>query len=267
VTTAEKAPDWEEIKKQLPPGTPKPPADRLVPASVVFAPPEGQVPLNDASRWWSWTPGASWRHPEGPGSRIAGKENHPVVHVSWEDAVAYCGWAGKRLPTEAEWELAARGGLEGKRFFWGDAALSEEKPQCNVWQGRFPDHNAAADGYSGTSPVRSFPANGYGLYDMAGNVWQWCADWYRDDAHQLAAGEGVRVNPTGPEESFDASEPYTPKRVIRGGSFLCNASYCSSYRVSARRGTSPDSSLSHTGFRCVKTPGTPARNATQRSTP
>jgi formylglycine-generating enzyme required for sulfatase activity len=250
VTTAERKPDWEELKKQVPPGTPRPPAEKLVPASLVFVAPRKPVPLDNPAAWWRWVPGASWRHPDGPGSSIAGKDRYPVVQVSWEDAAAYCKWAGKRLPTEAEWEFAARGGLDGKRYSWGDAELSAEHPQCNTWQGHFPDQNTVKDGYRGASPVKSFPANGYGLYDMAGNVWQWCADWYRADAYQQLPA-GVAVNPAGPADSFDPAEPYMPKRVNRGGSFLCNAAYCASYRVSARRGTSPDSSLAHLGFRCV----------------
>src|SRR6266536_1878595 len=180
VTTAEKAPDWEEIKKQVPPGTPKPDASVLVAGSVVFVPPPGPVPLTDVSAWWQWTPGADWRHPEGPGSTLDGRATHPVVQVSWDDAVAYANWAGKQLPTEAEWEFAARGGLEGKRFNWGDDVRPSGRHMANTFQGDFPYRQTADDGFSRTSPVKSFPPNGYGLYDMAGNVWQWTADWYRD---------------------------------------------------------------------------------------
>src|SRR5207248_824821 len=177
-----------EILRQSPPGTPPPPKEKLVAGSLVFTPTKGRVSLKDFSQWWRWTPGADWRHPEGPGSSIEGKADHPVVHVSWFDAVAYAKWAGKRLPTEAEWEFAARGALEGKKYVWGDEAFSDEHPQCNNFQGRFPDKNTAKDGFERTSPVKTFPPNGYGLYDMAGNVWQWCNDCYLPDAYALAAG-------------------------------------------------------------------------------
>ncbi|MBI5760011.1 MAG: formylglycine-generating enzyme family protein [Planctomycetales bacterium] len=254
VTTAEKAPELEEIMKQLPPGTPPPDKEKLVPGSLVFAQPDHPVPTTDISEWWEWKPGANWRHPEGPGTNIDDKDDHPVVHICWDDAVAYCKWAGKRLPTEAEWEFAARGGLAGKQFVWGDDPVDEEKPLANIWQGRFPDKNTLQDGFLRTSPVKSFPPNGYGLYDMAGNVWEWCSDWYRVDAYEDLLGMGVVDNPQGPNRSWDPQEPYTPKHSIRGGSFLCHSKYCSSYRPSARRGNSPDSSTSHQGIRCVVDP-------------
>jgi formylglycine-generating enzyme required for sulfatase activity len=254
VTTAEKPPVAADILKQLPPGAPAPPKENLVPGSLVFRPTRGPVDTRDYSHWWHWTPGADWRHPEGPGSTIDGKDDHPVVHVSWDDAVAYAKWAGKRLPTEAEWECAARGGLDGKTYVWGDEPFSEEHPQCNIWQGEFPWKNTARDGYERTSPVKSFAPNGYGLYDMAGNVWEWCADWYDRDLYKRRAGQGVAVNPTGPERSYDPHRPRMPLRVQRGGSFLCNDSYCTRYRPSARQGCSPDTGMSHVGFRCVVTP-------------
>ncbi len=250
VTTAEKMPDWEELKKQLPPNTPRPPDDKLVAGSMVFTPPAQAVPTDDAARWWSWTPGANWRHPEGPGSNLEGREDHPVVQVSWFDAVAYAGWAKKRLPTEAEWEYAARGGLAGKRFTWGDTPPQEADKLANIWHGDFPWKNERTDGWDRTSPGGTFPPNGYGLSDMAGNTWEWCADWYRADAY--ATLPNGQANPAGPTDSWDPHDPLAPKRVTRGGSFLCHRSYCESYRPAARRGTSPDTGMSHIGFRCAR---------------
>jgi sulfatase modifying factor 1 len=252
VTTAEKPPVLEEIMRQTPPGTAPPAKEMLVPGSSVFRPTKGPVDTRDFSQWWHWTPGASWRHPEGPASDLDGREEHPVVHVSWDDAVAYAQSAGKRLPTEAEWEFAARGDLDGKLYVWGDEPFNEETPQCNIWQGEFPYHNTVKDGFERTAPAKSFAPNGYGLYDMAGNVWEWCSDWYQRDLYRQRAGRGVVFNPRGPDHSIDFQQPLVPQRVQRGGSFLCNDSYCSRYRPSARHGCSPDTGMSHVGFRCVR---------------
>ena len=250
LTTAEKAVDWEEIKKELPPGTPKPDASQLAPASLVFVPTDKPVSLLDVSQWWQWKQGANWRQPEGPGSSIVGKDNHPVVHVSWFDAVAYCDWVGKRLPTEAEWEYASRGGLTDAVYAWGNEDIRSGKPKATTWEGAFPYRNDKSDGFYLTAPVQSYQPNNYGLYDIAGNVWEWCADLYHEDYYKTLAGKTTH-NPQGPVTSYDSNEPYALKRVSRGGSFLCHDSYCSGYRNSMRMKTTPDTGSMHTGFRAV----------------
>jgi formylglycine-generating enzyme required for sulfatase activity len=252
VTTAEQKPNWEELKKQLPPNTPKPQDDKLVASSLVFTPPKQEVDLNNYAQWWSWVQGANWRHPDGPNSTIKGKDNLPVVQVSWDDAMAYAKWTGKRLPTEAEWEWAARGGLLNNVYSWGNENLDLGKPKANTWEGNFPNLNTKRDGYYGVAPVKSYAPNGYGLYDMAGNVWEWCSDWYRNDYYKTTNKTGGVKNPKGPNTSYDPEEPYTPKKSLRGGSFMCNKSYCTGYRVSRRMKSSADSGSSNTGFRCVK---------------
>jgi formylglycine-generating enzyme len=265
ITTAEKPVDLDEIMRQSAPGTPLPDKERLIPGSLVFVAPGGPVPIRgrDVHRqWWQWTPGACWRHPEGPKSSIEGMDDHPVVHVSWDDAVAYAKWSGKRLPTEAEWEFAARGGLDNKPYVWGDEKPSDTAIHANLWQGEFPHKNTALDGYERTAPVKSYAPNGYGLYDMAGNVWEWCADWYQIDLYHHRAGKGVIDNPTGPEKSFDPRQPHSPLRCQKGGSFLCNDSYCTRYRPSARHGCTPDTGMSHIGFRCART-GRPMGNSSR----
>jgi formylglycine-generating enzyme len=245
ITEAERTPKAEDF-----PGAPP---ENLVAGAVVFAPPDHPVPLNDFLQWWTYVKGANWRHPNGPDSDIKGKENYPVVQVSYDDAKAYAKWAGKRLPTEAEWEFAARGGLSGKPFVWGDSFRPNNKYMANTFQGHFPNKNTDDDGYKATSPVTTFPPNGYGLYDMAGNVWQWTSDWYRADYYrQLAASGEVARNPTGPDSSFDPEERGVSKRVMRGGSYLCTDQYCSRYMVGTRGKGEASTGTNHLGFRCLK---------------
>jgi formylglycine-generating enzyme len=245
VTVAERTPTAGEF-----PGVPM---ANLVAGSVLFTPPRRPVPLNTASGWWSYVPGVSWRHPLGQDSDLEGRERHPVVHVSYHDAVAFAGWAGKRLPTEAEWEFAARGGLSGQVYAWGAELNPGGRWMANTHQGRFPHENAAADGFQLSAPVAQFPANGYGLYDMSGNVWEWVSDWYRPDtfAQRVASG-GVARNPAGPDTSLDPAEPGAKKRVHRGGSFLCSEEYCARYIMGTRGKGEVSTGTSHLGFRCVR---------------
>jgi formylglycine-generating enzyme required for sulfatase activity len=245
VTVAERTPKAEDF-----PGAPP---ENLVAGSVVFTPPRETVPLNDHFQWWSYARGASWRHPLGPESSLKGKERFPVVHVAYEDAPAYAQWAGKRLPTEAEWEFAARGGLTGKVYPWGDEFRDGGRWMANSHQGHFPDHDTGADSFTGVAPVAQFRPNGYGLYDVAGNVWEWVSDWYRPDYYSLLATAGVVArNPTGPASAFDPDEPGEPKRVHRGGSFLCTDQYCSRYMVGTRGKGEVSTGTNHLGFRCVR---------------
>lgn len=246
LTIAERKPDPNDY-----PGVdPK----NLVSGSAVFSSPPRDVPLDDIAQWWHYVPGASWQHPEGPASTLEGLEDHPVVHIAWADAVAYAKWAGKRLPTEAEFEFAARGKLDRNRYAWGNDLKPGGQWAANIWQGRFPSTDLAEDGYKRTSPVTAFPSNGFGLYDMGGNVWQWCADWYRPDYFATLSETGAVFNPQGPADSYDPEEPGVPKRVQKGGSFLCSDRYCSRYLVGSRGRGAVDSGGSNTGFRCVKSP-------------
>jgi formylglycine-generating enzyme required for sulfatase activity len=246
VTVAEKKPTREEF--------PTAPEENLKAGSVVFTPTSEGVPLDDHYRWWGYVAGASWRHPEGPKSDLRGRDKHPVVHVAYEDAAAYASWAGKRLPTEAEWEFAARGGLSGKLYPWGNELKPGGRWAANIYEGRFPVRGAerAEDGYTGLAPVAQFAPNPYGLYDVAGNVWEWTSDWYRPDYYAVLAASGVARNPQGPADSLDPAEPGQPKRVHRGGSYLCTEQYCARYMVGTRGKGEVRTASNHLGFRCVR---------------
>lgn len=247
ITDAEKKPSVEDV-----PGLPD---DQRIAGSLVFSPPPQAVDLREFWTWWKFVPGADWRHPSGPNSSIAGLDDHPVVHVSWRDAQAYAAWAGARLPSEAEWERAARGGLDRKTFAWGDEMLPHGAWQTNIWQGTFPVKNERIDGFATTAPVRAFPPNAFGLYGMSGNVWEWCEDRYRPDSY--GDGRTLLRNPQGPATSHDPDEPGMEKRVMRGGSYLCSDAYCLGYQPGTRMKSSPDTSFCHTGFRCVRSGAPP----------
>jgi formylglycine-generating enzyme len=235
-------------------------ASLLVPGSLVFHRTRGPVNLDDYRNWWSYVPGASWRHPDGPDSTLDGRDRHPVTHVAWVDVEAYATWAGKALPTEAEWEYAARGGLEGKVYTWGDEFAPRGRLMANTWQGEFPWQNTLEDRFEGTSPVGSFPPNGYGLYDMAGNVWEWTADFYTphhdEESRHSCCGPVANPRVTSSEGSFDKGQPggHIPRRVMKGGSHLCAPNYCLRYRPAARQAQAEDSSTGHLGFRCAVRP-------------
>ena len=248
VTVAERPLDPKDF-----PGVPK---DKLVSGSAVFTPTAQPVPLDNPLQWWRYTPGASWKHPEGPGSHVRDRADHPVVHISFEDALAYAKWAGKRLPTEAEFEFAARGGLDRNLYPWGNELRPGNMPAANIWQGTFPAKDRGEDGYVGTSPVTAFPPNAFGLRDMGGNVWQWCADWYRPDYYAALASRGQTArNPQGPDASFDPQEPGAAKRVLKGGSYLCTDQYCARYLVGSRGKSEVSSGASNLGFRLVRSGG------------
>jgi formylglycine-generating enzyme len=245
VTIAERPLDQEKF-----PGVPK---DVLQPGSLVFLPPNVEVPGLTFFDWWTYVPGASWRHPHGPGSDLVGKEEFPVVHIAYDDANSYARWARKRLPTEAEWEWAARGGLESQAFPWGNELLVNGQWQCNAFQGRFPYVDSGKDGFKGVAPVGKYAPNAFGLYDMSGNVWEWCSDHYRPDEYRKRRSQGITsLNPRGPTSSFDPDEPNVAKRVHRGGSFLCSEEYCARYIVGTRGKGDVETGACHLGFRCVR---------------
>ncbi|WP_294958393.1 formylglycine-generating enzyme family protein [uncultured Flavobacterium sp.] len=252
-TVAERPVNWNELEKDLPPGTPKPHDSILQPGSLCFNKCVGKVAsMNDYSQWWNWQNGTDWRHPEGPESSINGKDNFPVVHVAYEDALAYCQWANRRLPTEAEWESAAQGNLTDPVYTWGDNP-EVLYSHANTWQGVFPIENKSKDGFEYLAPVKSYPPNSIGIYDMLGNVWEMTSDWFNEQYYEELEKDKVIKNPKGAAYALSYNNPNQPERIIKGGSFLCNASYCASYRISAKMGMAQDSGTNHIGFRTVAT--------------
>ncbi len=252
-TIAERPINWEEMKKTLPPDTPRPHDSILKPGSLVFNKNVNLVAnMNNYAQWWTWKIGANWKHPQGPKSSIEGKDDYPVVHVAYDDALAYCKWANRRLPTEAEWESAAQGNSDNTIFTWGNDS-KELDANANTWQGQFPIKNEAKDGFSFIAPIKSFPSNDIGIYDMLGNVWEITSDLFNVNYYQGIASE-IIINPTGAQKSYNPNNPYEKEYIIKGGSFLCHASYCASFRISARMGSSFDSASDHKGFRTVTTP-------------
>lgn len=250
VTIAEIAPTHEQF--------PTAPLENLIAGSTVFTPTPGPVSLKDMFQWWRYQPGANWQHPAGPDTHLTGRESYPVVQIAFPDAIAYAKWAHKRLPTEAEWEFAARGGRSGQQYAWGNELKPGGQWMANIYQGEFPVKDTGEDGFAGLAPVAQFPPNDYGLYDVTGNVWEWCSDWYRADYYpQLAAAGGVARNPQGPNTPLDPAEPTEKKRVHKGGSFLCTDQYCTRYMVGTRGKGEVTTAANHLGFRCVQTPALP----------
>lgn len=255
MTVAERPIDWEVMKKELPEGTPKPADSILQPGSLIFNKEVNIVSdMNNYTQWWLWQLGANWKHPEGPESTIEGKDDYPVVHIAYEDAIAYCEWANRRLPTEAEWESAAQGNDIENIYTWGNDN-NQLNASANTWQGTFPVKNESVDGFELIAPTKSYAPNSIGLYDMLGNVWELTADWFHENHYKQLDTLQPIINPKGADSFYSLDNPYQPQRIIKGGSFLCHASYCASFRISARMGTALDSASDHVGFRTVATVG------------
>jgi formylglycine-generating enzyme required for sulfatase activity len=254
ITVAERSINWEDMAKDLPPGTPKPHDSILQPGSLIFNKNvNAVVNMENYGQWWTWKIGANWKQPQGPGSSIEGQDNYPVVHIAYEDALAYCKWANRRLPTEAEWEAAAQGKNNDAIFTWGDDA-EELNKKANTWQGTFPTLNEPIDGFKYIAPVKSYDPNSIGLYDMSGNVWEITSDYFNVNYYKSLKDSTNLTNPTGAKNSYSPQNPYQKERVMKSGSFLCNASYCASFRISAKMGMAEDSGSDHIGFRTVATP-------------